>query len=137
VATVNDSLCEGKKPHDEVERCAEEPCMSPAHHFDEQYPRDAIKVGVSEPGKTYVWREQGYTSCSASCLGGVEELIINCVREDNGRVVSPFRRKAPVQRIGQPLCPLTPSPFLWPVNVAIKTTSGHKTILALQYSACH
>lgn len=47
-------------------------------------------MGVSEPGKTYVWKEQGYTSCSASCLGGVEELIINCVREDTGKVVSPF-----------------------------------------------
>lgn len=52
--------------------------------------RDSIKVGVSEPGKTYIWKEQGYTSCSASCLGGVEELIINCVREDNGKVASPF-----------------------------------------------
>ncbi|XP_017154493.1 protein madd-4 isoform X1 [Drosophila miranda] len=90
VATVNDTLCEGTKPHDEVERCVEEPCMLPSHGFDDQFPRDSIKVGVSEPGKTYVWREQGYTSCSASCLGGVEELIINCVREDNGRVVSPF-----------------------------------------------
>ncbi|KAH8298083.1 hypothetical protein KR018_006251 [Drosophila ironensis] len=90
VATVNDSLCEGVKPHDDVERCVEDPCVLPSHGFDEQYPRDSIKVGVSEPGKTYVWREQGYTSCSASCLGGVEELIINCVREDNGRVVSPF-----------------------------------------------
>ncbi|ALC40371.1 CG31619 [Drosophila busckii] len=90
VATVNDTLCEGVKPHDEVERCVEDPCMLPSHGYDDQYPRDSIKVGVSEPGKTYVWREQGYTSCSASCLGGVEELIINCVREDNGRVVSPF-----------------------------------------------
>lgn len=52
--------------------------------------RDAIKVGVSEPGKTYVWKEHGYTSCSASCLGGVEELIVNCVREDTDKVVSPF-----------------------------------------------
>ncbi|XP_039952400.1 protein madd-4 isoform X3 [Bactrocera tryoni] len=90
IATVNDSLCEGVKPHDEVERCVQEPCMLPSHAYDDQYLRDSIKVGVSEPGKTYVWREQGYTSCSASCLGGVEELIINCVREDNGRVVSPF-----------------------------------------------
>ncbi|KAL5281655.1 ADAMTSL1 family protein [Megaselia abdita] len=90
IATVNDTLCEGQKPQDEVERCVEDPCMLPSHGYDEQYPRDSIKVGVSEPGKTYVWQEQGYTSCSASCLGGVEELIINCVREDNGRVVSPF-----------------------------------------------
>nr|XP_013103894.1 unnamed protein product [Stomoxys calcitrans] len=90
LATINDTMCEGSKPHDEVERCVEEPCMLPSHGYEDQYPRDSIKVGVSEPGKTYVWREQGYTSCSASCLGGVEELIINCVREDNGRVVSPF-----------------------------------------------
>uniref|UniRef100_A0A1A9V4U8 Ig-like domain-containing protein n=1 Tax=Glossina austeni TaxID=7395 RepID=A0A1A9V4U8_GLOAU len=90
LAMVNDTLCEGARPHDEVERCVEEPCMLPSHGYEDQYPRDSIKVGVSEPGKTYVWREQGYTSCSASCLGGVEELIINCVREDNGRVVSPF-----------------------------------------------
>nr|XP_013105618.1 unnamed protein product [Stomoxys calcitrans] len=90
LATINDTMCEGKKPHDEVERCVEEPCVMPSHGFEDQYHRDAIKVGVSEPGKTYVWREQGYTSCSGSCLGGIEELIINCVREDNGRVVSPF-----------------------------------------------
>ncbi|XP_037882700.1 protein madd-4 isoform X2 [Glossina fuscipes] len=90
LAMVNDTLCEGARPHDEVERCVEEACMLPSHGYEDQYPRDSIKVGVSEPGKTYVWREQGYTSCSASCLGGVEELIINCVREDNGRVVSPF-----------------------------------------------
>lgn len=37
-----------------------------------------------------MWKEQGYTSCSASCLGGIEELIINCVREDTGKVASPF-----------------------------------------------
>ncbi|XP_067620933.1 protein madd-4-like isoform X2 [Eurosta solidaginis] len=90
IVTVNDSLCEGIKPHDEVQRCVQEACMLPSRHYEDQYLRDSIKVGVSEPGKTYVWREQGYTSCSASCLGGVEELIIHCVREDNGRVVSPF-----------------------------------------------
>ncbi|XP_055381952.1 protein madd-4 [Condylostylus longicornis] len=89
VATVNNSLCEGPPPKAEIEHCVMDPCMLP-YGYDDQYPRDSIKVGVSEPGKTYVWREQGYTSCSASCLGGVEELIINCVREDNGRVVSPF-----------------------------------------------
>ncbi|XP_055302400.1 protein madd-4 isoform X7 [Sitodiplosis mosellana] len=78
----NDSFCLGPKPPPQVERCVMEPC-SMAYG-------DSIKVGVSEPGKTYIWKEQGYTSCSASCLGGVEELIINCVREDTGKVVSPF-----------------------------------------------
>lgn len=58
--------------------------------FSRAFNRDSIKVGVSEPGKTYIWKEHGYTSCSASCLGGVEELIVNCVREDTDKVVSPF-----------------------------------------------
>ncbi|XP_037909605.1 ADAMTS-like protein 1 isoform X2 [Hermetia illucens] len=89
LATLNDSLCEGPKPPDEIERCIVEPC-SLAFGYDESYPKDSIRVGVSEPGKTYVWREQGYTSCSASCLGGVEELIIQCVREDTGKGVSPY-----------------------------------------------
>ncbi|XP_055302398.1 protein madd-4 isoform X5 [Sitodiplosis mosellana] len=85
----NDSFCLGPKPPPQVERCVMEPC-SMAYGYEDNYPRDSIKVGVSEPGKTYIWKEQGYTSCSASCLGGVEELIINCVREDTGKVVSPF-----------------------------------------------
>ncbi|XP_031629322.1 protein madd-4 isoform X6 [Contarinia nasturtii] len=89
----NDSFCLGPKPAPEVEACsAPEPCFGAMASFgyEDNYPRDSIKVGVSEPGKTYIWKEQGYTSCSASCLGGVEELIINCVREDTGKVVSPF-----------------------------------------------
>lgn len=51
---------------------------------------DRFKVAAAQPGKSYSWREQGYTSCSASCLGGVEELIINCVQDDNDKAVSPF-----------------------------------------------
>ncbi|XP_052864156.1 protein madd-4 [Anopheles cruzii] len=96
VAVLNDSLCHAYKPLDEVERCVMEPC-SYSHNFEESYLKDGnrqgvenIKVHAAVPGKTYSWREEGYTSCSASCLGGVEELIINCVRDDTGKIVSPF-----------------------------------------------
>ena len=74
-----------------------EPCTYPQTYDDASYLRDmnrqnmdGIKVAAAVPGKTYSWREEGYTSCSASCLGGVEELIINCVRDDTGKIVSPF-----------------------------------------------
>ncbi|XP_063699657.1 protein madd-4 isoform X2 [Culicoides brevitarsis] len=97
VATLNDSLCHGIKPPDEVERCFMEPCSMSNTYEDRSYMHDnyrsnhdGIKVQAAVPGKTYSWREEGYTSCSASCLGGVEELIINCVRDDTGKVVSPF-----------------------------------------------
>uniref|UniRef100_A0AAG5DTY1 PLAC domain-containing protein n=1 Tax=Anopheles atroparvus TaxID=41427 RepID=A0AAG5DTY1_ANOAO len=96
VAVLNDSLCHAYKPLDEVERCVMEPC-SYSHNYEESYLKDGnrqslenIKVHAAVPGKTYSWREEGYTSCSASCLGGVEELIINCVRDDTGKIVSPF-----------------------------------------------
>ncbi|KAK2582675.1 hypothetical protein KPH14_004950 [Odynerus spinipes] len=46
------------------------------------------------PGKdaqtTYSWKEVGYTSCSATCLGGVQDLLIHCVRDDTGQPVTPF-----------------------------------------------
>lgn len=104
LATLNDSMCSDQKPSDDVERCIMEPC-SLAYSYEESYPRDTyrqthdtntnnnnnnFKVAAAVPGKTYSWREQGYTSCSASCLGGVEDLIINCVRDDTEKVVSPF-----------------------------------------------
>lgn len=95
--TLNDTLCPGPKPTDEVEKCYLEPC-SMTYGYDPSFPRDTtnrnpthdFKVQAAVPGKTYSWHEQGYTSCSASCLGGVEELLINCVRDDTGKVVSPF-----------------------------------------------
>ncbi|XP_043685807.1 protein madd-4 isoform X2 [Vespula pensylvanica] len=50
-----------------------------------------IKVA---PGRnvqtTYSWKEAGYTPCSATCLGGVQELIIYCVRDDTGKTVTPL-----------------------------------------------
>lgn len=100
IATLNDTLCHGIKPPDEIERCYSEPCSlgyGDGGYNEESFSReshrssqDSIKVQAAVPGKTYSWREEGYTSCSASCLGGVEELIINCVRDDTGKVVSPF-----------------------------------------------
>ncbi|XP_017889029.1 protein madd-4 isoform X2 [Ceratina calcarata] len=50
-----------------------------------------IKVAPgSDVQTTYSWKEAGYTPCSATCLGGVQELIVNCVRDDTGKTVMPF-----------------------------------------------
>lgn len=86
------------KPADDYERCFKEPCSYAYGGYDDSYrsgnrdrlTNDQIKVQAAVPGKSYSWRDEGYTSCSASCLGGVEELIINCVRDDTGKVVSPY-----------------------------------------------
>ncbi|KAF3423167.1 hypothetical protein E2986_06800 [Frieseomelitta varia] len=50
-----------------------------------------IKVAPgSDVQTTYSWKEGGYTPCSATCLGGSQELIVNCVRDDTGKTVMPF-----------------------------------------------
>lgn len=38
--------------------------------YRSQYSETHIKVAPHRTGKTYVWKTQGYTHCSASCLGG-------------------------------------------------------------------
>lgn len=98
IATIDDSKCHAIKPADDYERCFMEPCSYAYGGYDDSYRsgnrdrlnNDQIKVQAAVPGKSYSWRDEGYTSCSASCLGGVEELIINCVRDDTGKVVSPY-----------------------------------------------
>ncbi|XP_025155245.1 protein madd-4 isoform X2 [Harpegnathos saltator] len=50
-----------------------------------------IKVAPgSDVQTTYSWKEAGYTPCSATCLGGVQDLIINCVRDDTGKTAMPL-----------------------------------------------
>ncbi|XP_026471091.1 ADAMTS-like protein 3 [Ctenocephalides felis] len=91
IAIVPDEKCPGIKPLPETERCTLEPCSFAYGFSDAAYPNDLHSVRVAgTPGKTYSWQEQGYTHCSASCLGGVQELIINCVRDDTDKIASPY-----------------------------------------------
>lgn len=39
---------------------------------------------------TYSWKENGWNHCSASCLGGVQELIITCIRDYDRKSVAPM-----------------------------------------------
>ncbi|XP_076658795.1 ADAMTS-like no long nerve cord isoform X2 [Halictus rubicundus] len=74
-----------------------------------------IKVAPgSDVETTYSWKEAGYTSCSATCLGGVQDLIINCVRDDTGKTVIPLlcsRETKPEARIR--VCNDHPCPPRW------------------------
>ncbi|XP_043198819.1 protein madd-4-like [Amphibalanus amphitrite] len=39
----------------------------------------------------FVWKKAGFTPCSSSCLGGVQESLVQCVRVSDGLEVSPFQ----------------------------------------------
>ncbi|XP_018562984.1 protein madd-4 isoform X1 [Anoplophora glabripennis] len=91
IAKLPDKQCTGPKPV-EIEKCYMEPCASEKIGVDikdDPY-RSDIKVAPGSPAKSYSWKEQGYTHCSATCLGGVQELIVNCVRDDTQKVTSPY-----------------------------------------------
>ncbi|XP_011264169.1 protein madd-4 isoform X2 [Camponotus floridanus] len=119
IAKLPDSQCSGQKPV-ETEKCTMEPCSllenSLSYRIDtigdsgyaessltDTYSRSSsgssvgsgydsgIKVAPgSDVQTTYSWKESGYTPCSATCLGGVQDLIINCVRDDTGKTVMPL-----------------------------------------------
>ncbi|XP_072946588.1 protein madd-4 [Epargyreus clarus] len=105
IAKLPDSKCMGPKPSEETERCVMEPCsmaygtsfgdsgMPPYNGGDRSLifgTSSNIRVAPGSPGKSYSWKEKGYTSCSASCLSGVQELIIQCVRDEDGKNASPY-----------------------------------------------
>ncbi|XP_035213875.1 protein madd-4-like isoform X1 [Stegodyphus dumicola] len=81
-ASLQDYECPGMKPPT-VESCYPRPCS-----FDLNKPEDRKKpkvhVGIEV---TYSWRSNGFTPCSASCLGGTRESVIQCVRDHDQAVV--------------------------------------------------
>ncbi|XP_046398762.1 ADAMTS-like protein 1 isoform X4 [Ischnura elegans] len=111
IAVLPDQQCQGPKPA-ESERCILPACPIPSlsridnsrdvygkTYADNVAPggtiqgnAPVIKVATGGRGgqETYSWREQGFTHCSASCLGGVQDSIINCVRDYDQKVVSPY-----------------------------------------------
>ncbi|XP_045518903.1 ADAMTS-like protein 1 isoform X2 [Pieris brassicae] len=104
IAKLPDSKCMGPKPTEETQRCVMEPCSmaygtsfgdssAPSYGGDRSLifgTSSNIRVAPGSPGKSYSWKEKGYTSCSASCLSGVQELIIQCVRDEDGKNASPY-----------------------------------------------
>uniref|UniRef100_A0AAR5PUC8 Ig-like domain-containing protein n=1 Tax=Dendroctonus ponderosae TaxID=77166 RepID=A0AAR5PUC8_DENPD len=89
IAKLPDKQCSGIKPF-EFEKCYREPCTEERIGVDIKDDPTNIKVGIGSPAKSYSWKELGFTPCSASCLGGVQELIVHCVRDDNQKVTSPY-----------------------------------------------
>lgn len=106
IAKLPDKQCSGEKPP-ETERCFMEPCSSERIDIKDDPFNSGLKV-AGIPGKTYSWKEQGYTHCSATCLGGVQELIVNCIRDDTQKVTSPY------------LCPRDQKP-----EILIRTCNDH------------
>ena len=45
---------------------------------------------IADNDKDYEWRDAGWTTCTSSCLGGIQETKIICVESDTGSPVPPI-----------------------------------------------
>ncbi|XP_013413578.1 ADAMTS-like protein 3 isoform X2 [Lingula anatina] len=75
VVDLPDSECSEAKPH-EIEQCSYGNCSALMIPFDNIVPE-----------QVYLWKSLRYTACSAQCLGGFQESIVECVRASDDAVV--------------------------------------------------
>ncbi|KAG8181971.1 hypothetical protein JTE90_026909 [Oedothorax gibbosus] len=84
IATLQDYECPGTKPST-IESCYPRPCSFDLNKPDSE--RKKLKSNQVGIEVTYSWRSNGFTPCSASCLGGTRESVIQCVRDHDQAVV--------------------------------------------------
>uniref|UniRef100_A0A8D8V293 ADAMTS-like protein 1 n=3 Tax=Cacopsylla melanoneura TaxID=428564 RepID=A0A8D8V293_9HEMI len=89
MATVPDNECEGAKPVDK-QRCVMTPCILEHKLETAAFQDEEVKVVSGSKGSfTYSWRSDDYTQCSQSCLQGIQENIVMCIRDQDSRSVHP------------------------------------------------
>uniref|UniRef100_A0A3Q2Q1M6 ADAMTS-like protein 1 n=1 Tax=Fundulus heteroclitus TaxID=8078 RepID=A0A3Q2Q1M6_FUNHE len=76
VADLPDDECEGDKPSS-VQPCYRKPCSGGYGQEDENKKEDAPQRGED----LLDWEYEGFTECSESCGGGVQEAVIICLNK--------------------------------------------------------
>jgi hypothetical protein len=110
VASLPDRECVGFKPH-ETEVCSERPsCGIEQALADASIAKDLLMRGhtrhqllpltdrhmkVTNSATTskpfsYRWKSSGFSSCTSSCLGGLQESLVTCVVSGAGTAVLPY-----------------------------------------------
>jgi len=99
VATLPDRECPGLKPP-ETEICVDRMQCGP-HGIMADTVGMVLSPGENKPAslpltvaderqESYSWKISGYTTCTASCLGGVQESIVICVETRKEQPVAPY-----------------------------------------------
>ncbi|XP_032439407.1 ADAMTS-like protein 1 isoform X4 [Xiphophorus hellerii] len=76
VADLPDDECEGEKPI-LVQPCYRKPCSGELGHGDENREEEEPR----RDGDVLDWEYEGFTECSESCGGGVQEAVIICLNK--------------------------------------------------------
>ncbi|XP_064474423.1 protein madd-4-like isoform X2 [Ornithodoros turicata] len=80
MAELPDKECAGIRPA-EIQRCSLRPCA-----LDQN--REQLADTEQREEVSYSWRNAGFTPCSASCLGGIRESLVQCMQDQDESVVS-------------------------------------------------
>ncbi|XP_054907133.1 ADAMTS-like protein 1 isoform X4 [Poeciliopsis prolifica] len=106
VADLPDDECEGEKPV-LVQPCYRKPCSGELGHADENREEEELRSGRD----VLDWEYEGFTECSESCGGGVQEAVIICLNKqtreaaDQSLCVSSSRPPPLLQDCNTHLCP--------------------------------
>ncbi|XP_062904993.1 ADAMTS-like protein 1 [Mobula hypostoma] len=79
VEDLPDDECEGPKPQTE-QGCYAGPCSSETGDY-EGAETDLMYANQQGREELYAWEYQGFTECSKSCAGGIQEAIVICLNK--------------------------------------------------------
>ncbi|XP_060055594.1 ADAMTS-like protein 1 isoform X2 [Erinaceus europaeus] len=115
VADLPVDECEGPKPASQ-RACYAGPCNGDVPEFNPEE-TDGLFGGLQDFDELYDWEYEGFTKCSESCGGGIQEAVVSCLNkqtrepaEENLCVAS----RRPPQLLRS--CSLDPCPARWEIG---------------------
>ncbi|XP_040337272.1 ADAMTS-like protein 1 isoform X3 [Herpailurus yagouaroundi] len=115
VADLPVDECEGPKPASQ-RACYAGPCNGEAPEFNPEE-TDGLFGGLQDFDELYDWEYEGFTKCSESCGGGVQEAVVSCLnkqtREPADENLCVTSRRPP--RLLKS-CSLDPCPARWEIG---------------------
>ncbi|XP_023571625.1 ADAMTS-like protein 1 [Octodon degus] len=113
VADLPADECEGPRPASQ-RACYAGPCSGEFPEFNTDDDTDGLLGGLQELDVLYDWAHEGFTKCSQSCGGGVQEAVVSCLNRETRERADPnlctTSRRPP--KHPKP-CNLDPCPGRW------------------------
>uniref|UniRef100_UPI00398F4A74 ADAMTS-like protein 1 n=1 Tax=Pristiophorus japonicus TaxID=55135 RepID=UPI00398F4A74 len=112
VEDLPDDECEGTKPQTE-RACYTGPCSGETVEYDLEE-ADLLSTNLQDFDELYDWDYEGFTECSESCAGGVQEAIVVCLNKQTRETVDEslcIIHRRPPQLLK--VCNLGPCPPRW------------------------
>ncbi|XP_066897543.1 ADAMTS-like protein 1 isoform X5 [Kogia breviceps] len=115
VADLPVDECEGPKPASQ-RPCYAGPCNGEVPEFNPEE-TDGLLGGLQDFDQLYDWEYEGFTKCSDSCGGGVQEAVVTCLNKQT-REPADENLCVTSQRPPQLLksCSLDPCPARWEIG---------------------